>query len=79
MKPEDTEVWEPVPSIVTPGNGSLPPSDAVVLFSGKNMSEWNIPENTEWVVEDDIVTIVPLRQQALSFSGLHWRLTSVKK
>jgi hypothetical protein len=59
MNPEDTDVWEPVPSIVTPGRGSQPPSDAVVLFSGKDMSEWIIPENTEWVVEDGVATITP--------------------
>jgi hypothetical protein len=39
-KPEDTEVWEPVPSKVTPGNLNFatPPSDAIILFDGKNLS-----------------------------------------
>jgi hypothetical protein len=32
-----TEVWEPVPSMVTPGKlASDAPSDAIVLFNGKN-------------------------------------------
>jgi 3-keto-disaccharide hydrolase len=31
-RPEATEVWEPVPAVVTPGEGAAPPSDAVVLF-----------------------------------------------
>ena len=36
-KPEDTEFYEPVPKIVTPGaTNSAPPSDAIVLFDGKN-------------------------------------------
>lgn len=63
MKPEDTEVWEPVPVIVIPGNGMQPPSDAIVLFKGKDMSEWEIPENTEWMVEDGIVTIKPSKER----------------
>ncbi|MFP5226541.1 MAG: DUF1080 domain-containing protein, partial [Acidobacteriota bacterium] len=34
--PKDTEVWEPVPPVVTPGaTDSDPPSDAIVLFDGK--------------------------------------------
>ena len=36
-RPEDTEIWEPKPPVVTPGSfaGEAPPSDAVVLFDGK--------------------------------------------
>ena len=40
-KPEETEVWEPVPAIVTPGaTSTAPPSDAIILFDGKNVDEW---------------------------------------
>jgi hypothetical protein len=40
-RPEDTEVWEPVPAVVTPGaTCAAPPSDATVLFDGKDMSQW---------------------------------------
>ncbi|MHB1177728.1 MAG: 3-keto-disaccharide hydrolase [Daejeonella sp.] len=59
MRPEDTEVWGSLPPIVGPGTGTQPPSDAIVLFDGKDMSEWEIPENTEWLVQDAIVTIMP--------------------
>ena len=39
--PKDTEVWEPVPPIVTPGStNSAPPSDAIVLFDGTNLDQW---------------------------------------
>src|ERR1700685_1158617 len=40
-RPEDTEVWEPVPKVVTPGvTCGAPPSDAIILFDGKNLDEW---------------------------------------
>jgi len=40
-KPEDTEVWEPVPKVVTPGAAGMAPSpDAIALFDGKNLDEW---------------------------------------
>jgi hypothetical protein len=40
MKPQETEVWEPEPVIVTPGEGTAPPSDAIVLFDGKDLNKW---------------------------------------
>ncbi|HEY8746690.1 MAG TPA: DUF1080 domain-containing protein [Tepidisphaeraceae bacterium] len=41
-KPEDTEVWTPEPPVVTPGPAvsQAAPSDAIVLFDGKNIDEW---------------------------------------
>jgi hypothetical protein len=64
MKPEDTEVWEPEPVKVTPGNtNTSPPSDAIILFDGKDMSAFNIPDGTKWVVHHGIVTITPSREQ----------------
>ena len=32
-----TELWEPVPEVVIPGNLSAPPSDAIVLFDGTDL------------------------------------------
>ena len=38
-KPEDTEVWEPVPKTVTATpHFTPPPSDALVLFDGKDLT-----------------------------------------
>ena len=34
QKPEETEDWSRKPEVVTPGKGSLPPSDAIVLYGG---------------------------------------------
>ncbi len=30
----------PAPAVVTPGTGNAPPSDAIVLFDGKDLSKW---------------------------------------
>ncbi|MCO6497872.1 MAG: DUF1080 domain-containing protein [Chitinophagaceae bacterium] len=62
MKPEETEVWNPVPQVVTPGDSySKPPSDAVVLFDGKDLSKWestNRPGKAAgWKVHDGILTV----------------------
>jgi hypothetical protein len=62
MKPEDTEVWEPVPPKVDPGafSPSPPPSDATVLFDGSNFDEWQTPEgdNPGWELADNHMTVV---------------------
>ena len=61
-KPEETEVWEPVPKVVTPGKtNSEAPSDAIVLFDGKNLDQWvsvNDPaQPAKWTVADGIFTV----------------------
>jgi hypothetical protein len=60
-KPEDTEVWTPVPKVVTPGvTEAAPPSDAIVLFDGKNEDEWVSAQDhtpAQWVVHDGILTV----------------------
>jgi hypothetical protein len=56
--PEATEVWKPVPKVVTPAKtNDQAPADAVMLFDGSDMDEWIIPEGTFWDVKDDIVTV----------------------
>jgi hypothetical protein len=60
-KPQDTEVWEPVPKVVTPGaTNAAPPSDAIVLFDGKNLDEWvSVKDKSpaKWIVADGILTV----------------------
>ena len=61
MKPEETEVWEPVPKVVTPGKmNSDAPSDAVVLFDGKNLDQWvNVKDKSPagWTVANGVITV----------------------
>jgi Domain of Unknown Function (DUF1080) len=60
-KPQDTEVWEPVPKVVTPGASyGAPPSDAIVLFDGKNLDEWVSARDkspAKWIVADGVMTV----------------------
>jgi len=63
MKPAMTEYWLPQPPVVTPGNAceeaTLAPSDAIILFDGKNLSQWENRERepAEWTVHDGVFTV----------------------
>ena len=60
-KPEDTEIWTPVPRIITPGATlGAPPSDAIRLFDGTNLNEWvsaGKNEPARWTVHNGVVTV----------------------
>ena len=48
------------PKAIAPGAAGNPPSDAVVLFDGKDLSKWKGPKGPPgWRVEDGVVTVVP--------------------
>jgi Domain of Unknown Function (DUF1080) len=58
--PADTEVWQPVPKIITPGIGATPPSDAIVLFDGSNLNEWVSTRDQSpaaWAVANGLLTV----------------------
>jgi hypothetical protein len=57
--PKLTEVWEPVPRVITPGLGTAPPSDAIVLFSGNDLSEWQHGDGSpaKWTIADGAFTL----------------------
>jgi hypothetical protein len=60
-RPEDTEVWAPVPKVVRPGaTDAAPPSDAIVLFGGRNLNEWvsaNDGAPAKWTVANGVMTV----------------------
>ncbi|MDR1115892.1 MAG: DUF1080 domain-containing protein [Tannerella sp.] len=58
MRPGMSEFWLPQPAIVTPGNitTNSAPSDAIVLFDGKDLSAWENAQTkgaAEWIVNSD--------------------------
>lgn len=59
--PKATEQWEPVPKVVTPGKqNSAPPSDAIVLFDGHDLSKWEASKDhspANWKVHDGVATV----------------------
>lgn len=59
--PKATEQWEPVPKIVTSGKrDDAPPSDAIVLFDGHDLSQWEASKDhspAHWNVHDGVVTV----------------------
>ena len=61
IEPKLTEVWEPVPAKVTPGENNAAPSDAIVLFDGKDLNEWTSQDGgiPKWTIADGAVTVKP--------------------
>jgi hypothetical protein len=73
--PDDHHPWcvhdrnRPQPAVITPGTFSTleqpgkPPSDAIVLFDGTDLSKWEADEGngvpTKWVVKDGAMECVP--------------------
>ncbi len=61
--PKLTEFYTPVPKIVTPGKtDAQPPSDALVLFDGKNLDQWraegaDTTKAAGWNVQNGIATV----------------------
>jgi hypothetical protein len=59
---QKTEVWEPVPPVVTARPGQ-PPSDAIVLFDGTDLGEWESAvdgNKAPWSIDDDgAMTVAP--------------------
>jgi Domain of Unknown Function (DUF1080) len=65
MKPEHTEIWEPEVKVISPAkNIGDAPSDAIVLFDGKNMDQWisqkELTKPCPWrIVNNEYMEVVP--------------------
>src|SRR4249920_3619677 len=60
LEPKVTEVWDLKPKKVTPGsNPGEAPSDAIVLFDGKDLSKWStLPGgDAKWEVKDGAMSV----------------------
>lgn len=62
MRPAMTEFWTPQPKVVTPGDikTNSAPSDAIVLFDGKDLNAWKSSRTggeADWKVHNGIFTV----------------------
>jgi hypothetical protein len=62
--PKDTEAWSPVPKVVELKSATTEiqqaPSDAIILFDGKNLDQWlsvNDKSAAKWTVKDNSFTV----------------------
>jgi hypothetical protein len=87
--PTLTEIWSPVPKVVSPGKTSQdPPADAIVLFNGKDFSAWNGKggKAVEWTIADAAMTVKGGTGEIISKQGfgdcqlhIEWRTPSEVK
>ena len=82
--PKLTEYWDPAVRIVTPGKTNAdPPSDAIILFNGKDLSKWKSEKDgseAKWKIEGDALVVAGgtggiLTREAFGDCQLHieWR------
>lgn len=67
-----SEQWEPVPSKVTPGVFMAPPSDAIVLFDGKDLSQWHRPKYPYGVRMDHVEGILKAKMKDPEVFAPEW-------
>lgn len=81
-----TEVWTPVPRIVTPAKKpGAAPADAIILFNGKDLNQWvskkDSTQPAQWTVSGDVLTVkkgtgnIRTRQNFLDYQlHIEWRI-----
>lgn len=60
QKAEITEVWQPVPEVVTINENNIP-SDATILFDGTSLNQWqSVKEGpAKWTLKEGAMTVAP--------------------
>lgn len=88
-KHELTEFYSPVPPVVTPGkNAGDAPSDAILLFDGKNLDAWKNNDHPDqpalWTVHDGVFTVkkgtgnISTRQTFMDYQlHVEWQIPEV--
>jgi len=59
LDPKVTELWKPVPIVTPAAQPGQPPSDAIILFDGKDLSKWTSTRGgaASWDVSDGAMTV----------------------
>jgi len=76
---EATEKWTPVPEKVVPGIFSAAPSDAIVLFDGKNLDAWQKPQFPGEPARMDLVEAWLALEKEIENEDAHWTVIQVRK
>ncbi|MCA5005829.1 3-keto-disaccharide hydrolase [Sphingobacterium bovistauri] len=62
FQPQDTEFYEPKSKVVHTSSNKAP-SDAIILFDGTNLSQWESVKtkgtNAPWTIKDGVLTVKP--------------------
>ena len=67
-----SEQWTPVPPKVTPGHFTSPPSDATVLFDGKDLSSWHRPKYDYGVNMETVAAIIKAKTANPTHTPAEW-------
>ncbi len=70
----ETEVWDPIPRKVVPGIVKAAPSDAIVLFDGRNLDAWHTPKYDYGTRMDQVASILNEKIQNPEYSEPKWKV-----
>ncbi len=71
---EKSEVWEPIPEKVSPGYLTQAPSDATILFDGKNLDHWHHPKFGYGARMDQVESVLTAKLRADEYKPAAWQI-----